>query len=236
MQPNDEKQNKTLVAKTLDALEVLNQELEKLGKTHRYMTLPYEVGSHPLDERARIMGYEPVGLDVSFDNPDVKEKQSPPMIVVTLPDELNEYNDGVYSFFVDVQPDGSEKTMLGVIIPNSKSRESLVHGIVESLDNHMASLKHPDLQPYDYLQIMYQFIEHNMVNSVATKTFPDDATIRRLFAMEYSPQVFLALAMYASGKENLIVQEEAFNAQPYLISRHVEQQLHDMEGRDSDDK
>lgn len=236
MQSNDEKQNKTLVVKTLDALEVLNQELEKLGKTHRYTTLPYEVGSHPLDERARIMGYEPVGLDVSFDNPDVKEKQSPPMIVVTLPDELNEYNDGVYSFFVDVQPDGSEKTMLGVIIPNSKSRESLVRGIVGSLDNHMASLKHPDLQPYDYLQIMYQFIEHNMVNSVATKTFPDDATIRRLFAMEYSPQVFLALAMYASGKENLTVQEEAFNAQPYLISRHVEQQLRDMEGRDSNDK
>ena len=42
MQPNDEKQNKTLVVKTLDALEVLNQELEKLGKTHRYTTLPYD--------------------------------------------------------------------------------------------------------------------------------------------------------------------------------------------------
>jgi hypothetical protein len=237
MQPNDKKSNQALVTKTLDALESLNQDLAKAGQVNRYMTLPYEVGSHALDERARIMGYEPLGLDIKFDDPDNPEKQSVPMIVVTLPEELNEYNDGIYSFFVDVQPDGSEKTMLGVIIPNSKSREKLVHGIVESLDNHMASLKHPDLQPYDYLQIMYQFIEHSMVNAIATKTFPEDATIRRLFSMEYSPQVFLALAMYASGKDDLVVQEEAFNAQPYLVSRHVEQQLREVkESGGADDK
>ena len=108
MQPNDKKSNQALVTKTLDALESLNQDLEKAGQVNRYMTLPYEVGSHALDERARIMGYEPLGLDIKFDDPDNPEKQSVPMIVVTLPDELNEYNDGIYSFFVDVQPDGSE--------------------------------------------------------------------------------------------------------------------------------
>ena len=98
----------------------------------------------------------------------------------------------------------------------------------------MATLKHPDLQPYDYLQIMYQFIEHNMVNNIAKRTFPDDATIRRIFEMEYSPQVFLALAMYASGRDEMTVQEEAFNAQPYLVMKNVEQQMKELADKDKE--
>ena len=52
--------------------------------------------------------------------------------------------------------------------------------------------------------------------------------------MEYSPQVFLALAMYASGRDEMMVQEEAFNAQPYLVMKNVEQQMKDLANKEQD--
>lgn len=234
MLSNDEKANKPQVMRILDALDKLNAELKQNGDKKQYTSIPYEPGTHPLDERAKLMGYEPIGLDILFGDPDGDRKLMVPMIAVTLPEELSTHNDGVYTMYINQLEDGNEQTLLGVVIPNSKSRESLIRGVVQSLDNHMATLKHPDLQPYDYLQIMYQFIEHNMVNNIAKRTFPDDATVRRIFEMEYSPQVFLALAMYASGRDEMTVQEEAFNAQPYLVMKNVEQQMKELADKDKE--
>ena len=47
-------------------------------------------------------------------------------------------------------------------------------------------------------------------------------------------KVFLALAMYASGRDEMTVQEEAFNAQPYLVMKNVEQQMKELADKDKE--
>lgn len=172
--------------------------------------------NHFLANSAKRLGYESLGYKVTYE-----DKQEG--LLIKMPKDHDKYNNGIYilrKLDVNVNDKNETGLVLEVVVPNTKSKGTLITNLTNQISTFLDGLDTSDLTTYDYAEIVGYVVNNWVTKPLAKVLFPDDPLKQERFLMLYPARFLAHSAMINAGRDGIY--EEAVNSQPFVLKQMID--------------